>query len=131
VASIIFSSPAASRLRRACTMKSCGPWLAILGVASFQFGAKNPAVKVLPVKLPALPRPVGIITLKGRMISPVADSCDLGEIFHNQRGAIVLRQKWSRGQVEARLANLLPCLIGMEACVGAACASKCVRTLPT
>jgi transposase len=35
------------------------------------------------------------------------------------RGAIVLRQKWSRGQVEARLANLPPCLIGMEACVGA------------
>jgi len=34
-------------------------------------------------------------------------------------GAIVLRQKWSRGQVEARLANLPPCLIGMEACVGA------------
>jgi transposase len=35
------------------------------------------------------------------------------------RGAIVLRQKWSRGQVEARLANLPPCLIAMEACVGA------------
>jgi transposase len=34
------------------------------------------------------------------------------------RGAIVLRQKWSRGQVEARLANIPPCLIGMEACVG-------------
>jgi hypothetical protein len=34
-------------------------------------------------------------------------------------GAIVLRQKWSRGQVETRLANLPPCLIGMEACVGA------------
>jgi transposase len=31
----------------------------------------------------------------------------------------MLRQKWSRGQVEARLANLRPCLIGMEACVGA------------
>jgi transposase len=31
----------------------------------------------------------------------------------------VLRQKWSRGQVEARFANLPPCLIGMEACVGA------------
>jgi transposase len=29
------------------------------------------------------------------------------------------RQKWSRGQVETRLANLPPCLIGMEACVGA------------
>jgi transposase len=35
------------------------------------------------------------------------------------RGAIVLRQKWSRGQVEARFANMPPCLIGMEACVGA------------
>src|SRR5467141_828671 len=35
------------------------------------------------------------------------------------RGAIVLRQKWSRGQVEVRFANMPPCLIGMEACVGA------------
>jgi hypothetical protein len=35
-------------------------------------------------------------------------------VGHDQRGAIVLRQKWSRGQVEARLANLPPCLIGME-----------------
>jgi len=37
----------------------------------------------------------------------------------DRRGAIVLRQKWSRSQVEARLANMPPCLIGMEACVGA------------
>src|SRR5437773_29861 len=49
---------------------------------------------------------------------------DIGKnSFHvvgqDQRGAIALRQKWSRGQVEARLANLPPCLIGMEACVGA------------
>jgi len=49
---------------------------------------------------------------------------DIGKnSFHvvglDQRGAIVLRQKWSRGQVEARLANMPPCLIGMEACVGA------------
>ena len=40
-------------------------------------------------------------------------------VGHDQRGAIVLRQKWSRGQVETRFANLPPCLIGMEACVGA------------
>jgi transposase len=40
-------------------------------------------------------------------------------VGHDDRGAIVLRQKWSRGQVETRLANLPPCLIGMEACVGA------------
>ena len=43
---------------------------------------------------------------------------DIGK-YSFQRGAIVLRQKWSRGQVEARLANMPPCLIGMEACVGA------------
>ena len=49
---------------------------------------------------------------------------DIGKnSFHvvglDDRGAIVLRQKWSRGQIEARLTNLPPCLIGMEACVGA------------
>src|ERR1700738_4262021 len=47
---------------------------------------------------------------------------DIGKnSFHivgqDRRGALVLRQKWSRGQVEARLANLPPCLIGMEACL--------------
>jgi hypothetical protein len=30
-----------------------------------------------------------------------------------QRGVIVLRQKWSRGQAEARLTNLPPCRDGM------------------
>jgi transposase len=34
-------------------------------------------------------------------------------------GAIVVRQKWSRGPLEARLAKMPPCLIGMEARVGA------------
>jgi transposase len=37
-------------------------------------------------------------------------------VGHDQRGAIVLRQKWSHLQVQTRLANLPPCLIGMEAC---------------
>src|SRR4029078_5610879 len=40
-------------------------------------------------------------------------------VGHDERGAIVLRQKWSRGQVEARFAKLPPCLIGIEAWVGA------------
>ncbi len=34
-------------------------------------------------------------------------------------GNIVLRRKLSRSQVVVRLANLPPCLIAMEACVGA------------
>src|SRR5262249_51089343 len=48
---------------------------------------------------------------------------------HDNRGAITLRQKWSRGQVEARLANLPPCLIGMEACVGAHHLSRKLQVL--
>jgi len=51
-------------------------------------------------------------------------------VGHDPRGAIVLRQKWSRGQVEARLANLPPCLIGMEACVGAHHLSRRPRRPP-
>ena len=49
---------------------------------------------------------------------------DIGKnSFHviglDQRGAIVLRQKWSRSQMEARFANMPLCVVGMEACVGA------------
>jgi len=45
------------------------------------------------------------------------------------RGEIVLRQKWSRSQVEARFVNMSPCLIGMEACVGAHHLSRQLRAL--
>ena len=50
-------------------------------------------------------------------------------VGHDERGAIVLRQKWSRGQVEARFANLSPCLVGMEACVGAHHLSRKLNSL--
>src|SRR6266403_1345530 len=50
-------------------------------------------------------------------------------VGHDERGAIVLRQKWSRGQVEARFANMPPCLIGMEACVGAHHLSRKLNSL--
>jgi transposase len=59
---------------------------------------------------------------------------DIGKnSFHvvglDNHGAIVLRQKWSRGQIEARLANSPPCLIGMEACVGAHHLSRKLQAL--
>ena len=59
---------------------------------------------------------------------------DIGKnSFHivglDEPGAIALRQKWSRGQVEARLANMPPCLIGMEACVGAHHLSRKLKAL--
>jgi transposase len=48
---------------------------------------------------------------------------DLGKnTFHlvglDRRGTIVSQLKLSRGQIERRLANVPPCLIGMEACSG-------------
>jgi hypothetical protein len=53
--------------------------------------------------------------------SPAIIGIDIGKnSFHivgqNQRGAMVLRQKWSRSQLAARLANLPECRMGMEAC---------------
>ena len=43
---------------------------------------------------------------------------DIGKNFfhivgHDERGAIVLHRKWSRGQVEARFANIPPCLASL------------------
>jgi len=56
--------------------------------------------------------------------TPKTVGIDIGKnsfhvVSHDERGAIVLRQKWSRGQLEARFANMSPCLVGTEACVGA------------
>ena len=38
----------------------------------FRFPAKHPSIKVLPVELPTTHRPSGIITLKNRTLSPLA-----------------------------------------------------------
>ncbi len=75
----------------------------------------------------------------GQLTNPASNQIaiigiDIGKnSFHvvglDKRGAIVLRQKWSRGQVEARLANMPPCLIGMEACVGAHHLSRKLNSL--
>ena len=59
---------------------------------------------------------------------------DIGKSsFHivglDKPGAIALRQKWSRGQLEAHLANMPPCLIGMEAGVGAHHLSRKLKAL--
>ena len=59
---------------------------------------------------------------------------DLGKnTFHlvglDRRGAIVLQLKLSRGQLERRLANVPPCLIGMEACSGSHHIGRRLRAL--
>src|SRR3974390_977678 len=78
-----------------------------------------------PVRDAEMGRVKWSIAMSNKSIATIATmGIDIGKnSFHvvglDQRGAIVLRQKWSRGQIEARLANIPPCLIGMEACVGA------------
>lgn len=59
---------------------------------------------------------------------------DIGKnTFHviglDRRGAVALRQRWTRSQVEARFANMPPCLVGMEACVGAHHLSRKLKAL--
>src|SRR5262245_33732864 len=86
-----------------------------------------PASKgVSEVRSPAMPRQFkDIIAVLG---------IDIGKnAYHlaglNKRAAHILRLKLSRPQLEARLAILPPCLVGMEACVGAHHLSRRLKAL--
>jgi DNA-binding transcriptional LysR family regulator len=52
-------------------MLETGPFLSLFPGSLLRFGAKRLSLKVLPVNLPAVPSPVGIVTLKNRTLSPV------------------------------------------------------------
>jgi hypothetical protein len=47
----------------------------------------------------------------------------------DKRGAIVRRERLSRAQIEAPLANMLTCLVGMESCVRATSSPAALRFL--
>jgi DNA-binding transcriptional LysR family regulator len=49
-----------------------GDFVAIFPGQMLRFGTHLPPLKVLPVELPILPSPVGIMTLKRRTLRPVA-----------------------------------------------------------
>jgi len=49
-----------------------GPYLTMLPGSLVHFGGNHLSVKVLPVRVPVPPSPVGMITLKRRTINPVA-----------------------------------------------------------
>jgi hypothetical protein len=54
-------------------------------------------------------------------------------VGHDERGAIVLRQKWSRGQVETRFANMPPCLSAWRPAsvrITSAASSRRLATMP-
>ena len=47
----------------------------------------------------------------------------------NSQGKVALRRQIHRGQMRGLFVNLPPCLIGMEACVGARHLSRKLKTL--
>jgi DNA-binding transcriptional LysR family regulator len=54
------------------TLVTSGRFLSILPASVLAFASKKPAPKALPVELATARRPIGIITLKNRALSPVA-----------------------------------------------------------
>jgi DNA-binding transcriptional LysR family regulator len=54
-----------------CRLVATGRFVTTLPASILRFSEDLP-LKVLPIKLPAQPRPVGIVTLKNRTLSPVA-----------------------------------------------------------
>ena len=63
----VFAAPPGVRLNLVAT----GRFLTILPISVLRF-SKRPEIKVLPVKLQYARVPVGIVTLKNRTLSPVA-----------------------------------------------------------
>jgi DNA-binding transcriptional LysR family regulator len=55
-----------------CALVASGPFLGLFPRSLLHFGANLPPLKVLPLQLPIRPLPVGIMMLKNRTVSPVA-----------------------------------------------------------
>ena len=55
-----------------CALIASGPFLGIFPHSLLRFGTNLPPLKILPVELPTPPLPIGIMTLRNRTISPVA-----------------------------------------------------------
>ena len=55
-----------------CRLLASGRFVTTLPTSILRFAGRDLSLKVLPIKLPAQPRPVAIITLKNRTLSPVA-----------------------------------------------------------
>ena len=49
-----------------------GRFVAMLPRSIFEFGGTKRAIKILSIKVPVRPRPIAIMRLKGRMVSPIA-----------------------------------------------------------
>jgi DNA-binding transcriptional LysR family regulator len=54
-------------------LAATGRYLSICPSTALRFSAGKLGVTALPVKIPDFPRALGIVTLKGRTISPLAE----------------------------------------------------------
>jgi len=54
-------------------MLETGRWLGLVPSSVIRVGPRRPSLKILPVKVLALPHPVGIIAVKNRTLSPLAE----------------------------------------------------------
>jgi DNA-binding transcriptional LysR family regulator len=54
-----------------CRLAASGRFVTTLPTSILRFGGRDVSLKVLPIKLSAQPRPVGIVTLKNRTLSPI------------------------------------------------------------
>jgi DNA-binding transcriptional LysR family regulator len=64
----VFTFPAEMRM----SLLATGRFLTILLASALRFSARRSELKILPIKLPLATIPVGIVTLKHRTLSPVA-----------------------------------------------------------
>jgi DNA-binding transcriptional LysR family regulator len=64
----VYAEAISMRMRLAAT----GPFLAVVPASMVTFYAEHSSIKLLPVELPMTQRSIGIITLKNRTLSPLA-----------------------------------------------------------
>jgi hypothetical protein len=50
-----------------------GPYIATAPISTIHLSADRSSLKVLPIKLSASPRPVAVVTLKNRTLSPIVE----------------------------------------------------------
>ncbi len=50
-----------------------GRWLGLVPTSVMRFGGKRMHIKVLPVKIVSPPAPVGLVTVKDRTLTPLAE----------------------------------------------------------
>jgi len=55
-----------------CRLVASGRFVTTLPASILRFGGRDLSLKVLPIQLPVQPRPVAVVILKNRMLSPVA-----------------------------------------------------------